>query len=214
MWISKDADVRKQELLDAALNLFYEKGYHKTTINDIISSVGVTKGAFYYYFKSMDDIVESIALCEANKLIIVAQKYANSNSLNALEKLQGLIQEAIDYNKNNIEKRMRFFRLMQDEDNAKLALRIQKKVYGISFPLIKKIIDQGIEEGIFIIESSEDVTELYIYLSSLYKNSLNKLVIDMEDNSDTVEIINRKLALYQQVLENVLGIDKGMLKLR
>jgi len=56
MRISKDGDIRKQELLDAALQLFYEKGYEKTSVNDIIEKVGVSKGAFYYYFKSKEEV--------------------------------------------------------------------------------------------------------------------------------------------------------------
>lgn len=213
MWVSKDADVRKQELLDAALNLFYEKGYHKTSINDIISRVGVTKGAFYYYFKSMDDVAESIALSEAAKLIEVAQKYADNNSLNALEKIKGLMLDAINYNMTNVDNRIKLFKLMQDEENAKLAQRIHRKVYGVSFPLIKKIIEQGVDEGFFKTKYSEDAAELYIQLSSIYKNSINRLLAEMADSPDVMKIVGRKLAFYQQVLETVLGIERGYLSL-
>jgi len=211
MWISKDADVRKQELLDAALNLFYDKGYHKTSINDVISRVGVTKGAFYYYFKSMEDVVESIALSEASKLIKIAQKFADNNTLNALEKIQGLMLEAISMNKANVENREKFFKLMQDEDNAKLAQRIHKKVYSVSFPIVKSIIEQGVKEGHFNTEFPEDAAELYIQLSSIYKNSLHRLLSAMADQQGIVEIVNRKLTFYQQVLETVLGVEKGVL---
>ena len=38
-------------LLDAALNLFAEKGYSKTSINDIAQYAGFTRGAFYWHFK-------------------------------------------------------------------------------------------------------------------------------------------------------------------
>jgi AcrR family transcriptional regulator len=211
MWISKDGDERKQELLEAAFELFYEKGYHKTSINDIISRVGVTKGAFYYYFKSMDDVVESIALSEAERLVEVAQKYSSSNNQSALEKIKGLMTEAITYNKSNAERRIKFIKLMQNEENAKLAQRIHKKVYGVSFPMIKSIIEQGINEGTFKVEASEDAAELYIQLSAIYKNLLIRLLEEKEGGPEVMKIIDRKLAFYRQVLESVLGIEKGYL---
>jgi AcrR family transcriptional regulator len=48
MRIAKPGKIRKQELIDTALKLFTERGYHKTSINAVIEAVGVTKGAFYY----------------------------------------------------------------------------------------------------------------------------------------------------------------------
>ena len=39
----------KETIIEAAWDLFYEKGYEQTTINDIISKAGVAKGSFYYY---------------------------------------------------------------------------------------------------------------------------------------------------------------------
>ena len=48
----KEPEVRKNELLDAAQKLFVEKGYAKTTVTDILNVYGLSKGVFYYYFKS------------------------------------------------------------------------------------------------------------------------------------------------------------------
>ena len=59
--ISKDYDVRKQEFLDAAQKLFYEQGYDQTSVNTIIDAVGVSKGTFYHYFKSKEDLLDALA---------------------------------------------------------------------------------------------------------------------------------------------------------
>ncbi|MCD8001229.1 MAG: TetR/AcrR family transcriptional regulator [Oscillospiraceae bacterium] len=45
MRISKDADVRKAEILDAAEKLFQEKGYAKATTDDILSATGIARGS-------------------------------------------------------------------------------------------------------------------------------------------------------------------------
>ena len=44
-----------------ALELFYKKGYENTTIKDIIEEIGVSKGAFYHYFESKEDVIVAIA---------------------------------------------------------------------------------------------------------------------------------------------------------
>jgi AcrR family transcriptional regulator len=47
---------RRAALLDSALHCFAEKGYAATTIDDIVRSAGVSKGAIYNYFKSKEEI--------------------------------------------------------------------------------------------------------------------------------------------------------------
>ncbi|MEJ5172210.1 MAG: TetR/AcrR family transcriptional regulator [Hydrogenothermaceae bacterium] len=46
----------KEKLLEAAKQLFSEKGYHETKISDIVSKAQVAQGTFYIYFKSKEDI--------------------------------------------------------------------------------------------------------------------------------------------------------------
>ncbi|WP_233457025.1 TetR/AcrR family transcriptional regulator [Blautia producta] len=56
----KEPEVRKGELLDAAQKLFVEKGYAKTTVTDILNVHGLSKGVFYYYFKSKEEVMDAI----------------------------------------------------------------------------------------------------------------------------------------------------------
>ena len=44
MRITKEPEVRKQEILDTALKLFGENGYEKTSITDIAKAIGVAQG--------------------------------------------------------------------------------------------------------------------------------------------------------------------------
>ena len=48
MRITKEPEVRKQEILDMALKLFGEKGYEKTSIADIAKAIGVAQGLWVY----------------------------------------------------------------------------------------------------------------------------------------------------------------------
>ncbi|MBP1847967.1 AcrR family transcriptional regulator [Rhizobium petrolearium] len=60
------ADTR-QEIVDAADRLFYEQGFEATSFADIASAVNLSRGNFYYHFKTKDEILGAvIALRLAN----------------------------------------------------------------------------------------------------------------------------------------------------
>src|SRR5215469_11499783 len=51
----------KRQLIDAGVGLMRQKGYTATTVDDICAAAGVTKGAFFHYFKSKEDIAVAAA---------------------------------------------------------------------------------------------------------------------------------------------------------
>ena len=50
----------KQRILNTAANLFSSYGFDCTSIEDILTAVGITKGAFYHYFKSKDALCQDV----------------------------------------------------------------------------------------------------------------------------------------------------------
>ncbi len=57
---SVSASKRRQNLLDAARELFSAKGYHATTVDDITRGAGVAKGTFYLYFSEKREIYHEV----------------------------------------------------------------------------------------------------------------------------------------------------------
>lgn len=53
-------DARPQELLAAALDLFVEKGYAATRLDDVAAKAGVSKGTLYLYFANKEDLFKAV----------------------------------------------------------------------------------------------------------------------------------------------------------
>ncbi len=51
---------RRAELLDAAVRVFAEKGFHATRVGDIATEAGVAHGLLYHYFRSKDDVLDTV----------------------------------------------------------------------------------------------------------------------------------------------------------
>ncbi|MCK4835886.1 MAG: TetR/AcrR family transcriptional regulator, partial [Candidatus Aminicenantes bacterium] len=102
--VSKEYDERLNELLDAGQQLFFQKGYELTSVNDIIEKVGVAKGTFYHYFNSKDDLLDKIVeRWTLASLERVERLVMNQEHLNAVEKLNLFFITIRDYKVESLE---------------------------------------------------------------------------------------------------------------
>ncbi|UNC93300.1 TetR/AcrR family transcriptional regulator [Candidatus Contubernalis alkaliaceticus] len=201
---------RKQEFLAAALELFYEKGYDKTTVNDIVGRLNASKGAFYHYFKSKEDILREVVFCHIEEEITLSRKIAHNNQLSAGEKLTKIFNEVLMHQDSNIEKRKKLFIVFKDEGNVKFRRKIvENKIKMLRQPY-KIIIQQGIKEGIFDTCYPEEAAEQIINLLIILKMSVVGLSYNVEKNLDNIDIVNRKIEAYREAVERILGA-KGSL---
>ncbi len=60
MRITKDAQERKKEILNAASELFLQNGFKNTSVDMIVKKVNVAKGLFYYYFESKESVLKNL----------------------------------------------------------------------------------------------------------------------------------------------------------
>lgn len=120
-------NIRKQKVLNIAHQLFIEKGYQSTSIQDILESSGISKGTFYNYFSSKSELLMALFKSifkkleqERNELLIgqdpsdievfIQQVELHMNT-NRRNKLLSLFQEVIVLNDpelNNFMKRGNF----------------------------------------------------------------------------------------------------------
>lgn len=56
----KKGDQRKRQIMETALRLFTEKGYHYTSVANIIKEVRMARGTFYIYFNNKSDLLDQL----------------------------------------------------------------------------------------------------------------------------------------------------------
>jgi TetR/AcrR family transcriptional regulator, transcriptional repressor for nem operon len=65
-------DAIKQRIIEKADELFYQRGYEKTTFSDIASAINISRGNFYYHYKTKDEILDAVIqsrLCSIQKML-------------------------------------------------------------------------------------------------------------------------------------------------
>jgi AcrR family transcriptional regulator len=85
---------RRDQILDIAIELFYERGYHATGMDDIGRAAGITGPGIYRHFKSKEDILNA-AMQEGIGQILGKVHEIVENSATPEETLQGLVRNFI-----------------------------------------------------------------------------------------------------------------------
>jgi AcrR family transcriptional regulator len=70
----KDGLKRQSDIMAIALQLFADKGYTATSIDDIINTAGIARGTFYLHFTGKNDVVAMIVESYLNQMYAIIQK--------------------------------------------------------------------------------------------------------------------------------------------
>ncbi|MCL6613403.1 MAG: TetR/AcrR family transcriptional regulator [Firmicutes bacterium] len=198
--ISKEPEIRKTEIIEAAEDLFLTKGFEETTISDIVNKVGVAQGLFYYYFKSKDEILDTIVERFADHLFTELRHISNDDQLNAIQKLRIILTKLFSF----LRQKERIILYIHQKSNELLHYRLGQKFMDKACSMFSKIIEQGVREKLFDVEYPRETTE--ILLAGLgYMPSILSLSQNMDQY---VEKVRAGLA----VIEKALGAPKGSLQ--
>jgi AcrR family transcriptional regulator len=142
-------DARPAEVLEAALDVFFEKGFAAARLEDIAARAGVSKGTIYLYFESKDDVFEalvrSIPMPNVEQLrALAADKTIPADKMlrRALTFMGGILRD---------DRMIKFPRLIIGEGGRfpRLAESYKREVISRGIAIIGAIIERGIEEGRF-----------------------------------------------------------------
>ncbi len=76
-WVRRK-EARPQELLAAALDLFVERGYAATRLDDVAAQAGVSKGTLYLYFTNKEDLFKAVVRENVLPVLDAAQEIINN----------------------------------------------------------------------------------------------------------------------------------------
>ena len=83
----EDAEQTRRSILASAMSIFYEKGYSKTTFDEIAKRINLTKGAVYWYFRNKPDIVAALINDYAGKYMSLLKQFFEQNPQVSFERI-------------------------------------------------------------------------------------------------------------------------------
>ncbi|HMK46099.1 MAG TPA: TetR/AcrR family transcriptional regulator [Methanocella sp.] len=155
---AKDPEIRKKEIVDAAEQLFTEKGYDLTSVSDITGKVGLSHGAFFYYFKSKEDLYRSVIDSAIEHQFKDIMQLLDGVGDDPVRKLQTLIDLSI----NSQGRNDRLMKYLHKEGNASIHEEYMCRSEELLVPLVAEIVEDGVRKGLFDVTYPRECVELLL----------------------------------------------------
>ena len=176
-----------QLILDVSTRLFFEKGYERTSLQDIIDGLGgLTKGAIYYHFRSKEEILIAVVEAMSRENNAVMKEIRDDPSLNGKEKIEKMFAKSL----TNPQQKEFFAVTPNLMDNPKLLVYYLKMVESEVVPdYIVPVIRQGAEDGSIHTDRPEELADLMMLLTDVW---VNPIIFPMSDEQMVrrIELIN------------------------
>ncbi|WP_215226150.1 TetR/AcrR family transcriptional regulator [Echinicola shivajiensis] len=92
---------KEKEILDSAIGLFAEKGYHNTKMDEVAKKAKMSKGLIYFYYKNKEDLYMAVTRKAFEELKDVFREAQKSKGKSGSEMITILVENFINFTENN-----------------------------------------------------------------------------------------------------------------
>jgi AcrR family transcriptional regulator len=149
----REKEERRQSILRAAREVFFEDGFHRATVDKVAQRAEVSKGTVYLYFESKETILAHLILEGLHQLVGELERaYAADEPLSAEERLRRLGQAYFRF----FQREPVYYRFMMAMDRGRFQETVSPEIYrqvqqasmeGLNW--VVRAVEQGMADGEF-----------------------------------------------------------------
>jgi len=174
----------RNHILTIASVLMAEKGFDKTSMNDIVNASGISKGGIYWHFKSKDEIVMAIVenIFTQQMTFLDSVMSEEGRAIERFDHLINLIAGSLENVSEEIPSPMEIYALAMRKPEI---MAHMKNYYGRYQAHFADLIEQGMNEGDFQVDDPQQAA--FIFMSTIEGVLLLAIVTEtIETLADTL----------------------------
>jgi AcrR family transcriptional regulator len=203
--------VRRDSFVEAAHRLLQEQGYEQMSIQDVLDLTEASRGAFYHYFNSKQELLEAVVDRMVDAAFAEVAPVVDDPHLSAPAKLERFFSGIARYKSEHKELVLKLLQVWLSDDNAIVREKLRHMGMRRLPPLLAPIIRQGNEEGVFDATSPEATAAIVVTLLQGFQDAATEMYVARQANAIGYDAVERAVASETEALERVLGATPGSL---
>jgi len=205
--------VRRDEFVEVAQRLIQTKAYEQMSVQDVLDAVGASRGGFYHYFESKQDLLDAVVARMVETALASLAPILADPDLPALAKLQSLFSGIAAWKAERRELVLGIARVWLSDDNALVREKLRERMMDRLAPQVAVILRQGAAEGQFTATSPADTSLVLISLIHGAQLVATQLLLARHAHTISFAQVERTLQAYSDAYEAILGAPRGSLRM-
>ena len=209
----KKGDLRRGQILDAAEKLFFEQGYDRTSIQDILDALKLSKGGFYHYFDAKETVLRDI--CErrwTGRYERLRLELASARR-GAVDKLNRLLGQASLFEAEETPFAALLLKLCYRDRDASIRDYRRRVLIDRLAPQVNAAILEGIEAGTLHARYPLGIGRILLLLACDINDEVCDILCADADNPDCMIQVVELLNTYRESVELLCGAPFGSIEL-
>lgn len=155
----------KEKIISVAEKLFYEKGYDNTSMQDIVTQSGMSKGAIFHHFTSKEEIL-NIVIDKQSTIVqeILNQWLTEMEGLSAKEKLILLLERNLEAQEMHVLDDV----ISSQMKDPRFVVRTMQESVVKSAKIFAKVMQEGVKDGSLTTEDPVECSEVFFLLINVW----------------------------------------------
>jgi len=206
--IRKDEEYQKKktEIVEVALKILLEEGYDQLGVNYLLRIMDMSKGAFFHYFKSKDDLLQGVLDYVSSPIIENMKNIADDQTLNAVEKFTRLYQTTATLKVKYGHGLKVLSQALYQNNNKPFLNNVMDRTMSECQPIYESIIQQGVAEGVFQVEYVHGTAYHILAMTVRLNQAISHFILSDHGTDKKMQLID-KIMTFEQIVNLSLKCD-------
>lgn len=209
----KKGDIKRAQILDAAEALFFERGYDRTSVQDILDALDMSKGGFYHYFDAKDSVLRAVVERRMQGRFDQLTSELYNSRRGPVDRLNLLLGMANLFVAEETPFATLLMKLCYQDKDAAMSAHRRRVLIDRLLPRVNDVIGEGVADGSFHTRYPREVGRLLLLLACDVDDEACTLLAENPDNPDVMLRILELLNAYRESAERLAGAPFGSIEL-
>ena len=199
--------LKKNKIIIDSISLLNEIGYNQFSINKAIASAGLTKGAFFHYFESKNELIDAIIDHFQKPMVENLEEIANDETIEPKDKISLMATSVTKVKEDNKETIEQLMNLLLKEENKVIGEMINEKSIELFVPIYEKVIVEGNLKGQFNVENPNGSLFMYFNILSAIRKEIGIVMGAKRKDQYRFNKLKEKVTAFEDFARNLFNLD-------
>ena len=205
----KKGDLRRGQILDTAEALFFEQGYDRTSIQDILNRLGISKGGFYHYFDAKETVLREICERKWTEQFDKLRTELYGSRMSPTDKLNLMLRQANLFETSDAHFAALMLKICyRDRDTAIRDYRRRILVDRLT-SMVSDVLTEGLNQDVLHARHPMETGRLLLLLACDVNDEACDLLVEQADNPDRMIRVIELVNVYRESVELLSGAPYG-----